>query len=208
MSIVIRPDNQVDVLAPSRMPATLIDHFVQDKQAWIQKKLRFNTEIRAKYQPKLFVEGESFDLLGKAYPLKLVSPASETHIDNGKLITATASADNIKIQLTRWYHQEAETHFRQRCAHFAPMVGKAPILVGIKAYKSRWGSCHHDGRIYFNWRLIMAPVWVIDDVIIHELCHLIHPNHSKVFWQEVARINPDHKKSQTWLKTNSLLLEL
>ena len=156
----------------------------------------------------MFIEGESFDLLGKAYPLSLISQASATQISNGKLITSSASTDKIKTQLTRWYHQVAEEHFRQRCSHFAPMVGKTPASVGIKAYKSRWGSCHHDGRIFFNWRLIMAPAWVGDYVVIHELCHLIQHNHSKAFWQEVQRISPDYKQAQIWLKNNGLRLEL
>jgi len=212
LSIVIRPNNDIEVLAPNRMPASLIHHFVQDKNDWIQKKLQFNKETRAAYQPKLFVEGECFDVLGKAYPLTIKNPIANKqkgviHIADDKLIMPFYPIDKAKKQLTAWYRQTAEQYFRQRSAHFAPIVGKTPAHIAVKAYKSRWGSCHHDGRIYFNWRLIMAPDWVVDYVVVHELCHLIHHNHSKLFWQQVTRIMPDYRHAQTWLKTNGMLLQ-
>jgi len=207
LSIVIRPNNDIEVLAPSRMPTALIHELVHNKHDWIQKKLTFNNNVRAPYQAKLFIEGELFDLLGKTYPLSLIGRPSDTHISDGKLITTSESADKIKTRLTRWYRKMAKEHIQQRCSHFSPTVGRTPTLVGIKNYKSRWGSCHHDGRVYFNWRLMMAPAWVLDYVIVHELCHLIQPNHSKAFWHEVARTMPDYQQAQTWLKTNALLLE-
>jgi len=208
VSIIIRANNQVDVLAPIHVPAARIHRFVQDKRSWVQKKLQFNQDIRGRYQAKTFVEGESLELLGKSYRLETLESKTPIHISDDTLIAPSQQPDRLKKSLITWYRQKAEEHFKQRSEHFAAKIGKKPALIGVKTYKSRWGSCHHDGRIYFNWRLIMAPTWVIDYVVVHELCHLIHHNHSKAFWNIVEQTMPDYRQAKDWLKTNGLILEL
>jgi len=207
---VIRADNRVEVLAPSRMPASLIDEFVQQKRAWVAKKLHFNQEVRAAYIPKQFQGGEIFNLLGQSYSLNVLQAERSVQISGHELLVSHPSPEPETVchQITRWYRQQAESYIQPRSDHFSAMVGKKPRSIGTKAYKSRWGSCHHDGRIYINWRLIMAPAWVMDDVIVHELCHLIHPNHSKQFWSLLQSIYPDHTAAKSWLKINSLTLSL
>lgn len=206
---MIRPDNSVEVLAPPAMPVYLIEQFIHNKQQWIQKKLN-EREKRPIYIPKLFVAGEQFHLLGKAYELELKTAKCSVLIDNDRLLLSHPSPQQKSTgrQLTRWYRQQAEVHFRQRCEFFAVPIGREPQSVGVKGYKSRWGSCHIDGRIYFNWRLIMAPESVIDYVVVHELCHLIHHNHSKAYWQLVACIMPDYHNAKSWLKLHGHTLEL
>jgi len=208
VSIIIRANNQVDVLAPKLMPSLLINRFVQEKRSWIDKKLQYNHKVRANFQAKVFAEGESFDLLGKSYQLKILETKTTIHIADDKLITPAFQADKLKKRLTLWYRKQAEQYFQQRSRKIAVDIGVSPASIAVKTYKSRWGSCHHDGRIYFNWRLIMAPIWVIDYVIVHELCHLIHHNHSKCFWQKVEEIMPDYNQAKEWLKINGLTLEL
>ncbi|MDQ6968985.1 MAG: SprT family zinc-dependent metalloprotease [Mariprofundus sp.] len=208
LSIIIRSNSQVDVLAPQRMPEAVIHQFVQNKQTWIQKKLHFNHNIRASYQAKLFQQGELFQLLGKSYRLNIHNHHTEIHIADAQLIVPALPADKLKQKIIIWYKQQAQQHCQQRAQHFSASIGKTPASIGVKAYKSRWGSCHQDGRIYFNYRLIMAPARIIDYVIVHELCHLIHHNHGKDFWQRVESIMPDYHQANTWLKNNGLSLDL
>ena len=80
--------------------------------------------------------------------------------------------------------------------------------VGIKNYKSRWGSCTAEGDITFNWKVIMAPNRIVDYVVVHELCHLIHHDHSPKFWREVERFMPDYLECKEWLKHNGSFLDL
>jgi len=209
-SIIIKPNNDIEVRVPSRLSNALIEHFVQSKMQWIQKKLLFNRDHRTQHQPKSFIHGESFLLLGKIYTLNLKQGKRCIQIEDDELLVShpNPQQENIRRQLTRWYRQQAEIHFTGRCSSFAAIIGKQPKSVGIKTYKSRWGSCHHDGRVYFNWRLIMAPEWIIDYVVVHELCHLIHHNHSKAYWQLVATILPDYKEANIWFKQHGLSLEL
>jgi predicted metal-dependent hydrolase len=215
-SIVIKVNNEIDVLVPSCMPAKHIEQFVLSKSKWIDKKLHFNEKIRLQHSPKEFVTGETFNFLGKLFQLKV------THENNGPILlnnndliihvssrlTEEKQKRFIRKKLFDWYREQAEQHFSERALHFSKRIGKAPTLTSIKNYKSRWGSCHHNGRIFFNWRLIMAPEWIIDYVVVHELCHLVHHNHSPAFWQLVEAIAPDYRNAKTWLKINGLTLEL
>jgi len=209
-SIVIRADNRVEVLAPSRMSATFIAQFVQDKSAWINRKLHFNREVRSAFVAKLFHHGEVFHLLGKPYALRLQQGKRAIALSEHELLVSHPAPEPkaTEKQISRWYRQQAEAHFKARNRFFAAMLGKCPQSVAVKSYKSRWGSCHHDGRIYFNWRLIMAPEWVIDYVVVHELCHLVHPNHSKQFWSLVQSIHPEHKSAKSWLDIHGRTLAL
>jgi len=209
-SIVIRADNRVEVLAPSLMSADTIARFVQDKNEWITRKLHFNSEIRSVYMPKLFHHGEVFHLLGKPYTLCLQQGKRAIKLCEHELLVSHPAAEPTTTarQIDRWYRQQAETHFKARSLFFAAKLGKYPQSVAIKSYKSRWGSCHHDGRIYFNWRLIMAPEWIIDYVVIHEQCHLIHLNHSSQFWALVQSIYPGHKAATSWLNIHGQTLAL
>jgi len=209
-SIVIRPDNRIEVLAPSRMPTKQIEQFVQDQSTWIRRKLHFNREIRAAYQPRSFTAGEMFQLLGRAYPLTICAGTPLAQLSNDQLVVSLPQYHKSSIDqlITAWYRQQAENHFSERCHILATKTGKYPTHVGVKTYKSRWGSCHHDGRIYFNWRLMMAPEWVVDYVVIHELCHLIHANHSSAFWALVQSLFPACPEAKKWLKINGLTLSL
>ncbi len=215
VSIVIRTNNTIEVLAPSRAPTIVIDQFVRSKSAWIKRKLHFNREIRSNYKAKQFVAGELFQLLGTSLTLVIKSgKRSVVHSDNELIVSlpTTLSPEKreatIKNMVQIWYRDQADIYLAQRCEELGKRVGKIALLVATKSYKSRWGSCHQDGRIYFNWRLMMAPVWVVDYVIVHELCHLAHHNHSREYWSLVESIMPDYRHAKTWLKINGDTLAL
>ena len=215
-SIIIRSNNTIDVLVPPHMPGKHIEQFVLSKSKWIDKKLHFNKQVRLQHKAKEMITGETFHFLGAPYQLNITHEEQEpVLLNNNDLMVYIKSGLSygkqthlIRKKLTSWYREQAEFQLHDRANHFSTMIGAAPSHTGIKNYKSRWGSCHHDGRIYLNWRLIMAPEWVFDYVVIHELCHLIHHNHSPAFWQLVESISPTHKEAKSWLKINGLGLEL
>lgn len=109
-------------------------------------------------------------------------------------------ARSIRAAFLRWYKEEAEALFEDRTAYFASAMGAAPKRVLFRDYKSMWGKCTGQGEITYNWKLIMAPPKIIDYVIVHELAHLHHLNHSKEFWACVEAVLPDHKARRRWLK--------
>ena len=113
---------------------------------------------------------------------------------------------NAKEVFTNWYKEEAAKVIKSRAEYYAYKYNFQYSKIKISNAKTRWGSCSYNGNININWRLIMAPIEVLDYVIIHEFIHLKVDNHSRKFWQQVESIYPDYKKAKKWLKDNAFLL--
>lgn len=118
-----------------------------------------------------------------------------------------AEAKRLEV-LSKRYRNTARQVFTERVAFFHPLTKGSYTSITIRDQKSRWGSCSSRGTLSFNYRLIFAPPKVLDYVVIHELCHLTHFNHSKEFWNMVGQIMPDYKVCQKWLKDHGRELTL
>ncbi|HKI62041.1 MAG TPA: SprT family zinc-dependent metalloprotease [Mariprofundaceae bacterium] len=212
LCISIHADNSIEVLAPAHMSASRIATFVQSKSRWIEKKRHFNSHVRLPYREKLFVNGETLPFLGMDHVLKLESDVhAGVEIVHGKILVRHRHIDNkakTAALIESWYREQALQTLVGLCTDHASRIGVKDYAIGIKNYRSRWGSCHHDGRIYFNWRIIMAPKQVVAYIVVHEMCHLVHHNHSRSFWQLVEQTMPDYREAETWLKINGLSLAL
>lgn len=110
--------------------------------------------------------------------------------------------------LEKRYRSAARTRFEQRCAHYRPLTGGSYSSITVRDQKTRWGSCSSRGTLSFNYRLIFAPPEILDYVVVHELCHLTHMNHSKDFWNKVGSVMPDYKIRRNWLKEHGRELSL
>ncbi len=190
---------------------------VRKKARWILEKKEQVESNRHSNPTKEFVSGESFPYLGKYYRLKVMKSFTETEekcrLVNGRFLVEVNGKSGgehgrtaIKKALMEWYFQHAEEKIGERASRFARLIGKWPASINIKNQEKRWGSCSRTGIIRFNWKIIMAPISIMDYVIVHELCHLIHPHHSPHFWQKVQSVIPDYKIKRDWLKENSLLI--
>ena len=110
--------------------------------------------------------------------------------------------------LEKRYRNAARTQFEQRCAYYRPLTGGSYSSITVRDQKTRWGSCSSRGTLSFNYRLIFAPPAALDYVVVHELCHLTHMNHSKEFWNLVGSVMPDYKTHRKWLKEHGRELTL
>lgn len=199
-------NGEVIVRLPSFASIKTAEKFVHAKSAWVQQKLAAQPPAPIE---KIYTDGELFYFLGEQYPLKLIDSNQSTAITfideqiqlHGRL--NRLSSKGIKQKLTDWYKQQANTYLQRRIVELAKKTGLHPKSVEVKTYKARWGSCRITGDIQLNWKLIMAPAEVIDYVIIHELCHLKHHNHSMQFWGLVGRYEPHYKIFRNWLKENA-----
>jgi predicted metal-dependent hydrolase len=113
----------------------------------------------------------------------------------------------IRQRLRDWYLHRAIDKLEQKSIKYSEQMGVQPTQIKVKEYKSRWGSCNTRGEISYNWKIIMTPHRIVDYVVIHELCHLIHHNHSPEYWHQVRSIVPDYQEKRDWLKTNAGLLD-
>lgn len=112
----------------------------------------------------------------------------------------------MREALIAWYKEHVKSKVIERLPHLTRQLGRWPAAVQIKDQKCRWGSCSRNGVIRLNWKIIMAPVSVMDYLIVHELCHLIHPNHSVAYWEEVDAVLPDYKKMRDWLRIHNFIM--
>lgn len=195
------------VRAPHRVPQAYIDALIREKNAWIQKKM---AEMRARPQVPVreYGEGEIFWFLGRAYPLHYTDDPGVTILRTDRLVVSEALRPAMPNALQRWYVEEARKEIHARCMYFSMMTGYSPASIRITDAQARWGSCTSRGGLNFSWRLVQAPLSIVDYVIVHELVHLRQHDHSKKFWAKVEALMPDYRVRREWLRENERLLRI
>ncbi|MFH1061712.1 MAG: SprT family zinc-dependent metalloprotease [Candidatus Omnitrophota bacterium] len=208
LCIAISPDNKILVKANNSISEKDILSFVRNKENWIYKTLEFNRNARKTFRPKQFVVGESFLLLGKQYSLSVQNSAIAAIQLNNQQLDAfipdrfALQPNYIKNKLISWYKCSAYEVIFGRVNIYKQMLNVQVKEIMIRDLKRAWANCSSRGIVTFSWRLVMAPLEIIDYVVAHELSHLIQHNHSRLFWQTVEKIKPDYKQCKTWLKVN------
>lgn len=205
-------DGLVEVRAPFKIEQKEIDSFILQKNSWINKKLSLQKSIK-KPTRKKFKNEENFQFLGKNLKLKItISENKKSYIDDKFIYLVLKNnkenfKEKIKEKLEIFFRETAKDIFKNKTLDEAEKIRVTPKKIIVRSYKRRWGSCSYKKDISYNWKLIMAPEKIIHYVVIHELCHLIHFNHSRDFWKSVGKILPDYKSSKEWLKLNQHLLD-
>ncbi|MDO8872669.1 MAG: SprT family zinc-dependent metalloprotease [Methanoregula sp.] len=207
IALVITPDGHLIVRAPLKAPAALINTFVKEKSGWIKKKIG-EIKQRPAATVHAYEEGETFLYLGRVYPLHIVKSENGAIERTDRLCVCRSLLPDIRNRLKRWYMEEARKEIHARCMWFSMMTGYNPTSIRITDARQRWGSCTHKGGLNFSWRLIQAPLEIVDYVIVHELVHLRQPDHSKKFWAKVKEMMPDYEQQREWLRENERLLRI
>ena len=196
-------DAGLTVAIPLRASEKWLHGVLQEKAAWIVEKL---AEWEAKKpEPVRWADGEAVHFLGEALTLYVVSSLFEAPpmLQGRRLYVHVADSLNqaaIEQSVTRWQQQEASVLFRERVAHFSPLLGVSPSEVKLSSARTQWGSCTARGTVHLNWQLIKLPLRLIDYVVVHELAHLIEMNHSAAFWDVVKSACPDFRKRRSELR--------
>ena len=199
IALIVENDGSVSVRAPMRMSATDIQKFVAKHANWVIKK---QTEIRAmpRTQPKKYVPGETFLYLGRDYALEAMEGQQKKLVLEDGFKIARSVLGDAELVFRNWYRQQSREIIEERAAFLAGKHAFHYDRIRITSARTRWGSCSANGTLSFSWRLIMTPLDIVDYVIIHELAHTVHHNHSKRFWGLVEKILPDYKDRRKRLK--------
>lgn len=208
MKISVMPDLSVGVSAPHHIPIEKVLNRVQRRASWIIKQMNYFKEFMPHQPPRQYISGETHYYLGRQYRLKVLRAKTQAVKLKGKYIfvysTRPESHPRTKRLLYEWYRTRAVVIFEvitRRCHERLEKYGIKFPRIDIKAMKSRWGSCiHTKGRIGLNTELIKAPSHCIEYVIVHELCHLKYPNHTKRFYNFLSLVMPDWKKRKERLE--------
>jgi predicted metal-dependent hydrolase len=199
LAILVKHNGSVVVRAPMKTPAKTIREFVGQHQAWIEKK-QAAVRTREIEQPKQYQSGETFMFLGESYPLEIVKHQKQALVLDGSFKLAESASPQAERAFERWYRGQARKILQERVDLYSKQFGFHYQGLKITSARTRWGSCSRSGSLNFSWRLILAPLEQVDYVVVHELVHTIHHNHSKRFWKKVETVVPDFKQRQKWLR--------
>ena len=205
LSLSINENADLVVRAPHFVSYDEIQKFISEKSAWIDKKHRL---IKARLKDDLNHNLSSQCLyLGSLYQIKIDNNSIDPISFNGQMFTMNnESIETISLLLKSWYKKRFMEVALPRLSYFSDKYNLKVNQVRVKEQKTLWGSCSSKNNINLNYLLIMAPMKVIDYVIVHELVHAIHKNHSAKFWQKVETIMPNYKDARYWLKENGYKL--
>jgi len=217
MGISIERDGAVIVKVPHQAELKDIEKFISEKKIWIYQKLAQKKALNREGPKREFVNGQGFLYLGKSYRLKFIddalrsqkSPqAAPLRLWRGYFELAESERATARESFISWYKKQIKKQFKARMPRYDKRIGVTVKNLRILDLGHRWASCGRNGIINLNWRTIMAPIWVFDYILVHEMVHLIERAHSDKFWRLVARVMPDHEEHALWLNENGADLDL
>jgi predicted metal-dependent hydrolase len=204
--IVIERDGRILVRAPRKVPHEQIEGIVQSKSYWIHKNLAEWRDLNATRILREYRNGEGFLYLGRSYRLLLVSGQDEALLlKNGRFCMARKLAEEqgmsaAQAAFQEYYAERGREKIPQRIRYFAPKVGVEAGKVSVQELGHRWAACSPKGNLAFHWKCLMAPPKILDYIIVHELCHFHHLDHTKAFWNELDKVMPDFRERKEWLR--------
>lgn len=209
LTITVERDRSVVVHAPADATDEAILRVVESKRQWIHAKINHKKKYSDLLHPPgmELVSGESALYLGRQYRIEMVEGGVEEICFAQRFIIPSSLARCKKGALRDWYFARANERILPRVRRHAHQLGVRYRGAKIVDNRYRWGSCTVNDNVNFNWRLIKAPMFVIDYVIVHELAHLIEANHTPRFWNIVSAQVPKMEKARTWLGENGQVLE-
>lgn len=219
IGITIERDGSLTVRSPLFVPSDEIQGFVSDKRIWIQQKLSEKALVRREKPKREFVNGQGFLYLGRSYRLRYVngnrasmSPKKRQgqalSLRNGYFELDEARRDKAKRDFISWYMRKTEDKLRERIPRYDTRIGVKVERFRVSTLGHRWASLGRNKVINFNWRSVMAPIWVFDYILVHEMVHMLEKPHSKRFWQIISRVIPDYEDHVRWLTENGRELDL
>ena len=188
------PDGTLSVTLPWHCPNDRLRQVLESQQDWLSQQLA-SRQVQQQADCYLFQ--------GSWYRLQETEQLPRNtfiFLDAPFLKAAPASPESRNFHVRQWYYQEAQNCFHELIQQWSKQLGVTVNRVCIREQRTRWGSCSSKKNVNLNWRLILAPLPIIEYVVVHELCHMYIPNHSRLFWEELQRQLPDGFARRNWLQ--------
>jgi predicted metal-dependent hydrolase len=212
----VTPEGEAVVVLPQRAPLRAAALLVERHATWLRRQLaRTESELRLLDARPALGEGRTLSVNGIPHDVLIADPATGTlagcverrlHPDGdgirGELHVRTGTAEGAPPALEAWLRDEARRVLEDRVAALAGVLAVSPRRLSVRGQRARWGSASRDGSLSFNWRLLLAPPFVLDAVVVHELAHLRVPGHTRPFWSLVLRHAPRTAEARRWLRAH------
>ena len=205
LAIAVDSFGRLIVRAPLRCSEARIFAFIQEKEGWILRK-KAEKQGAGIYLPPENLDGYQFLLLGQQCKIHLTT-MDKVGYDAEKCVLYLPQ-NNARERLVKWLKTNAKRILTEVTAKTAVRMKTTYKSVLITSARRRWGSCSGEDALHYSFRLLYAPKSVIEYVVVHELAHTKHKNHSQAFWTEVATYVPDWREKRAWLKTHGGLMEI
>ena len=208
IGVTVDREGSVVVNVPMELGIDEVEKNLYKKRLWIWEKLALKNASLENVVQKKFISGESFNYLGKGYRLQIIDDNSSLKLRNGWFILGKTKQDKAKEIFKTWYVQHLKKKIDERLAIICKNTNIQKPDFKIMDLGFRWGSCTKEGLLNFNWKIAMAPLSVIDYIIVHEITHLKIHTHNEKFWKEIYKSMPNYLEKKEWLRENGYLLDL
>lgn len=203
MEITVDREGKLVISAPEGTDTELMEKFVREKKFWLYTKIAEKGALRKPVVAKEFVTGEGFPYLGRSYRLLLVDEQEKPlKLDAGRFMLLRSEVDRGRSHFIDWYTAHARLWLRRKVCWWTPRMGIEPKGIEVRDLGFRWGSCGKKGILNFHWASILLPASIVEYVVVHELVHLVEPNHTPEFWLALERAMPDYEQRKNWLAEN------
>lgn len=212
--VIIERDGSVTVRAPKKTSDAQIAGIVRSKRHWIYSGLAEWRDLNTTRVLREYRNGEGFLYLGRSYRLQLAEQQdAPVLLKDGRFVLRRGLVDrgkmaSAKAAFREFYIAKGNERIPQRVLYYSPKVGVNPTGTDVRELGHRWASCSPKGRLSFHWKCMMAPQTIIDYIVVHELCHLHHRDHTQAFWNEVDKVLPDFRERKEWLRRNGAGLDV
>ncbi|ULT57461.1 M48 family metallopeptidase [Neobacillus drentensis] len=209
IGITIDSYGNLEVQAPKGIPDDRVLRLLEEKWELIQQKLKEMQDRLEGPQKRLYEQGESFLYLGNNYPVELLenNQIEQDYVvfegETLRIYVKKMEDESVKQALKRFYYQQCKALVEKSITSYQSYFKTKPRSIRITDSKTTWGTCDSRQQLTFNWRLAMAPREVVDYVVVHEMCHMVHLNHDRSFWRLVGKIMPDYKEKENWLAVSN-----
>ncbi|MBI2667890.1 M48 family metallopeptidase [Candidatus Woesearchaeota archaeon] len=208
VSIYVERDLSVTILTPKELETNQINNIIDLKRYWIHKSISELKDLNQSKVKRSLVDGEGYLYLGKTYRLKIRNDLDlPLKIAENYFFINTKNIKDYKKYFINFYKKNGEEIAKDRLRYYQKKMGLKINSFKIIDLQNRWASVSNKS-LNFHWKIFMAPLSIIDYVIVHELTHLKIPNHNKEFWAEVENVLPDFYNKKEWLKKNGANLDI
>lgn len=208
-SLIVESDGNIKLIVPLDTSIEDIECILESKRYWIYiKKSEFESLNHSKVDRK-FVNGQGFMYLGASYRLEIVEDLDvDLKLYRGKFYLKKSKLDNASEVFKSFYREKGLKKIIERINLYKNMIGVEPKNIRVMELQNRWGSCTEQGNLNFNFKCMMAPLSVIDYIVVHELAHIKYKDHSSDFWNIVDKVIPDYENKKNWLRENGASLDI
>jgi len=209
LSLIIERDGKVRLIVPEYLSVQNIEELLEGKMYWIYSKKAEWEDLNASRVMRQFRGGQGFLYLGSSYRLEITENTDkDLKLYRGRFYLRKSKLHKADELFKAFYKEKGLNKIKERIELYKRQMGVNPKNIRVMELKNRWASCSDEGNLNFHWKCVLAPISVIDYIVVHELAHIIYKDHSDRFWNTVDKVIPDYQRRKQWLRENGAGLDI